>query len=81
MSAVGEVRAWLRAVVLRRRAEREMQEEMAAHIEQAAERYVARGMSEKEALHAARREFGNAAGVPPSFGYSLHRWDSLKPTP
>lgn len=63
MSALGEMRAWLRSVLLRRRAEREMHEEMSAHIEQAAERYVARGMSEKDALHAARREFGNTASI------------------
>ncbi|MEP6834932.1 MAG: permease prefix domain 1-containing protein [Gemmatimonas sp.] len=58
MSTVGKIRAWLRAVMLRRRAEREMHEEMNAHIEQAAERFVARGMSEREAVCAARREFG-----------------------
>ncbi|MBC8088050.1 MAG: ABC transporter permease [Phycisphaerae bacterium] len=63
MSAFGQVRAWVRAVAFRRRAEREMQEEMAAHIAQAAARYVARGMSETDALSAARREFGNAADL------------------
>ncbi|MEP6834933.1 MAG: FtsX-like permease family protein [Gemmatimonas sp.] len=61
MSVYGEARAWLRAVMLRRRAEREMHEEMTAHIEQAAARFVARGMSERDALHAARKEFGNVA--------------------
>jgi len=40
MSVYGEARAWLRAVVLRRAAEREMHAEMAAHIEQAAERFA-----------------------------------------
>jgi hypothetical protein len=43
--------------------EREMHEEMAAHIAQAAERFAARGMSEREALQAARREFGHAGSL------------------
>jgi predicted permease len=40
-----------------------MQEEMAAHIEQAAERFRARGMSDAEAMLAARREFGNVGVI------------------
>ena len=40
-----------------------MHDEMNAHIEQAAERFVARGMPERDALHAARREFGNVAVI------------------
>jgi predicted permease len=43
--------------------EREMREEMAAHIAQAAERFVASGMSERDALLAARREFGQLGVV------------------
>jgi len=54
-------RLWLRSVVLRRRLEREMQEEMAAHLERAAERLMARGLSADEARRQARREFGNVA--------------------
>ena len=49
----------LRAVFLRRRLEREMQEEMAAHLARAEARLQSRGLTEQEALHAARREFGN----------------------
>ena len=63
MSVYGEARAWLRAVALRRKAERDMHDEMNAHIEQAAERFVARGMSERDALHAARREFGSVTAI------------------
>ena len=40
-----------------------MLEEMAAHIEQAAERFRARGLSDREALLAARREFGHTGVV------------------
>ncbi len=38
-----------------------MQEEMRQHLEQAAERYAARGMTPVEAREAAMREFGNVA--------------------
>ena len=50
---------WLRSVFLRRRLEREMQEEMNAHLEESAARLMARGMSADDARLAARREFGN----------------------
>ena len=63
MGALGQVRAWLRAVVLRDRTEREMRDEMRAHLEQATERFVARGMTEADARDAARREFGNVGSL------------------
>src|SRR5687768_9023699 len=52
---------WLRAVFLRRRLDAEMQEEMALHLRQSAERLMARGMTPDAARFAARREFGNVA--------------------
>ncbi|HKV51687.1 MAG TPA: ABC transporter permease, partial [Gemmatimonadaceae bacterium] len=48
-----------RAVFLFGRLQREMDEEMRAHIDAATARYAARGMPEREAINAARREFGN----------------------
>jgi predicted permease len=57
------LRLWLRTVFLRRRLEREMQEEMALHLERATERLLARGMTEAEARRAARREFGNLDSI------------------
>ena len=63
MSLIGQAKAALRSVFRRGAAEREMQLEMAAHIEQAAERFLARGMSERDALYAARREFGAVAVI------------------
>jgi hypothetical protein len=63
VSAFGRARAWVRAVVLRRRAEREMSEEIRAHIAQATERFIARGMSLGEAALAARREFGPTGAI------------------
>jgi putative ABC transport system permease protein len=58
---LNRVRLWLRVVLLRGRLEREMQEEMSAHLALATERLLARGLSEEEASRAARREFGNVA--------------------
>ena len=63
MSAVGRARKLVRAVVMRARVEREMREEMRAHIEQATERFMARGMSEREARFAAQREFGQMGAI------------------
>jgi hypothetical protein len=53
------VRVWLRSLLLRRRLEREMQEEMGQHLERATARRVARGLPPEEARRAALREFGN----------------------
>ncbi|MGH7907021.1 MAG: ABC transporter permease, partial [Candidatus Binataceae bacterium] len=44
----------------RRRADRELAEEMAAHIEEIAQTLIAEGQSEQEARRNARRRFGNA---------------------
>lgn len=51
----------VRGLLRRRALEREMQEEMAGHLEQAAERFRARGLPADQAREAARREFGNVA--------------------
>jgi predicted permease len=59
MSLIGRIRKRVRAAAARSRLERDMQEEMRGHIAQAAERFRSRGMSEADALVAARREFGN----------------------
>jgi predicted permease len=55
------VGARLRAVFRRGAVEREMQGEMARHLEEATDRLVRRGLSVIEARDAARREFGNVA--------------------
>ncbi|MEX2282473.1 MAG: ABC transporter permease [Gemmatimonadota bacterium] len=56
---LNRLRLALRTVLLRRRLDREMQDEMERHIAQSTQRLMARGLSEREARHAARREFGN----------------------
>src|SRR5687768_8410468 len=50
---------WLRSLLLHRRLEREMQDEMREHLARATERLMARGLSAKQARSAALREFGN----------------------
>jgi predicted permease len=57
------IRSHLRAVFRRNALDREMRDEMSLHIQQATERLMARGLSETEARHAARREFGNVAAL------------------
>ncbi|MFI5227416.1 MAG: ADOP family duplicated permease [Gemmatimonadales bacterium] len=59
MSFIRRLLLRLRAVVLVDRLRREMDEEMRAHLDLAAERYMARGLSRIDARVAARREFGN----------------------
>ena len=54
---------WIRAIASRTAAERDMREEMDAHLARAAERFVSRGMSPDDARLAARREFGNVAVI------------------
>ncbi|MEX2048508.1 MAG: ABC transporter permease [Gemmatimonadota bacterium] len=50
---------WLRSLVLHRRLERDMREEMRQHLDRATERLMARGFSREEARRAAFQEFGN----------------------
>ncbi len=59
MSIIRRAVLRLRAVFLFGRVQREMDDEMRAHLELATERYLARGLSAHDARVAARREFGN----------------------
>jgi predicted permease len=54
---------WLRSILLRARLEREMKEEMSAHLRRSIERFEASGMPPEEARIAAYREFGNVAAI------------------
>jgi putative ABC transport system permease protein len=56
-----EIRFIVRRLVHRRRAERELDEEIRAHLEMEIERNVAEGMSPEDARLAARRSFGSVA--------------------
>src|SRR5437016_14072461 len=50
---------WLKRVFSRRRLHADLSEEIQEHIEEKVEELVAGGMSRKEAVATARREFGN----------------------
>jgi predicted permease len=53
----------LRALVFRKRVERDLEEELASHIEMQARKNLAAGMSEAEARRQARIQFGGAAQI------------------
>ncbi len=63
MKILRQVFARFASVLARGRREREMQEEMAAHLEMQAEANRARGMDAEEARYAALRQFGGVAQV------------------
>ena len=50
---------WLRQLFSRGRLNRELSEEIQAHLDEKVEELVAEGMSRDEAMRSARREFGN----------------------
>ena len=60
---LARLRGWMRSIARRGTIEREMHEEMQAHLDQAAARLMARGLSVDAARAAARREFGNVAYI------------------
>src|SRR5687768_4257031 len=59
MSAVKRLWLLVRSALLRRRHEREMQHEMAEHIERSTARLMSRGLPEEQARREAMLEFGN----------------------
>ena len=52
---------WLRQLFSRRRIYNELSEEIQEHLEEKVEELVAGGMSREEAMHVARKEFGNVS--------------------
>src|SRR6266481_3715534 len=59
----GVAMSWMNRLFGRRRQEKELEEEVRAHLEMAAKDRVEQGEAEKEAQRAARREFGNVGLV------------------
>ena len=59
----------LRALMSRKRVERDLEDELAFHIEMQTRKNVAAGMSETEAKYRARIEFGGATQVSPTSVY------------
>jgi predicted permease len=64
---------WLKQLISRRRLYRELSEEIQAHLDEKVEELVADGMSKEEAIHSARREFGNL-GLAEENGREAWRW-------
>lgn len=50
---------WLRQLLSRQRMDRDLAEEIQAHLDEKVEELVAEGMSREDAMRSARREFGN----------------------
>ena len=68
---------WLKQLFSRRQLNRELSEEIRAHLDEKVEELVADGMSREEAMHAARREFGNL-GLIEEDGREVWRWPPVE---
>lgn len=68
---------WLEQLLSRPRLYRELSEEIQTHLDEKVEELVAEGMSRKEAMHSARREFGNL-GLIKENSREVWRWPSIE---
>src|SRR5215471_10666701 len=68
---------WLRQLFSRRRIYSDLSEEIQEHLEEKVEELVAEGMSREEAMHVARREFGNV-GLIEEDCREVWAWPSLE---
>ncbi len=70
---------WLRALLLRGRAEAELDEELRYHLDRETERNLARGLGPEEARRAAERAFGNVAWLKDGMrdAWGLGWWEAL----
>src|SRR5215472_12840393 len=68
---------WLRQLFSRRRIYSDLSEEIQEHLEEKVEELVAEGMSREEAMHVARREFGNV-GLIEENCREVWAWPSLE---
>src|SRR6516162_5093813 len=64
---------WLKSLFSRRKLHSELAEEIREHLEEKIEELVESGMSRKEAVYAARREFGNVTLIEES-AREVWRW-------
>jgi predicted permease len=67
---------WLNQLLARRRQYRELSQEIQVHLDEKVEELVADGMARKEAMQAARREFGNV-GLIEENSREVWSWPSL----
>ncbi|GMR23329.1 MAG: ABC transporter permease [Acidobacteriota bacterium] len=75
MSLGSRAKAWLRAKLAPEDVESEIEDELRFHLEMRARDYEARGLSGKEAAHAAKRRFGNVNAI----RYECRRLSNLPP--
>ncbi|HZO51484.1 MAG TPA: ABC transporter permease, partial [Bryobacteraceae bacterium] len=68
---------WLRQIWQRRQMERDLNEEIGAHLNERVDELTASGMSPADAARQARREFGNVAGLEES-GRDVWRWGAFE---
>src|SRR5262252_3479818 len=68
---------WLKQLFSRRRRYRELSEEMRAHLDEKVDELVADGMSREQAMHSARRKFGNLGLIEQS-SREVWRWPQLE---
>ena len=68
---------WLKQLFSRRRLYSELSDEIQTHLDEKTEELVAGGMSLEEAMHAARREFGNV-GLAEENAREVWRWPTIE---
>ncbi len=68
---------WLKQLFTRRRAYKDLSDEMQQHLEEKIEELVANGMSKKDAVPAARRQFGNLS-LTEENSRDVWRWLSIE---
>lgn len=80
MSLFVRLKSWLRAATFRSRLEREMDEELAFHLESYTQELIRRGVSPEEAARRARIEFGGVTVHKEEMRASLglRLWDDLR---
>jgi predicted permease len=72
-----EIMNWLRRLFLRRGMYGDLTDEIRAHLDEKVEELVANGVPREEALHAARREFGNVLLIEER-GREVWRWTRVE---
>jgi len=69
--------SWIGSLISRRRIDRDLADEIQAHLDEKIEGLVAQGLSREQALLAARREFGNVAHFEER-GRDVWRWQPVE---
>lgn len=68
---------WLRSLFYRRQLYRDLAEEIQEHLDESQEAFMQKGLSQKEAREAARKQFGNVAAIAET-SRETWRWPALE---